>query len=261
MNPTPHPIILEVCVGSVAGAAAAAAGGADRIELNAALAVGGLTPTIGLLRQVRQTVGSAMPIICMVRPRPGDFAYDHAEQCVMERDIELALEHGADGVAIGLLTADAKVDIAGCRCMRRRIDRASGASGAKVQMVFHRAFDFAADVEQSLETLVDLGFDRILTSGQAKSAPAGAAVIARLIEQAEGRIEILPGAGIRPQNVLTLLDQTKANQVHGSFRPPAAAPSAYESAGLGAPDAVSLDAVRAVRNAIDRDRRGSAIKP
>lgn len=198
------PILLEICCGSAEDAIEAAAGGADRVELCSALFLGGLTPSLGSLRVVKQR--AQIPVIAMNRPRQAGFCYSPAEFAVMERDAELLLEHGADGVVFGILNADGTVDIERTRRMRERI-------GTR-QAVFHRAFDVTPDPFRALEELIDLGITRVLTSGQKNSAPEGAVLIKQLQEHAGGRIEVLPGAGITIQNVGRFAQQTGCTQVH-----------------------------------------------
>jgi copper homeostasis protein len=202
-------ILIEVAVGGVEGARVAHECGADRIELNAGLELGGLTPSLGALLEVRSE--TPLPVITMVRPRAGGFVYSADEFRTMERDVELMLEHGAEGVAFGVLTADGKLDLMRTRALSERVGR------ARRDVVFHRAFDRTPDPFTALDQLIDLGVRRVLTSGQRASAVEGADLIRRLIEHARGRIEVLPGAGIRAGNVAELVRVTGAGQVHGSF--------------------------------------------
>src|SRR5581483_2195923 len=149
-------ILLEICCGSAEDAIQAAHGGADRVELCSALFLGGLTPSLGSILQVKRQ--TAIPVMAMNRPRQAGFCYSATEFAVMEGDIDLQLEHGADGVVFGILHADGSIDVARSRSLRQRIGRA--------QAVFHRAFDVTPEPFRALEQLVDLGFDRVLTSGQ-----------------------------------------------------------------------------------------------
>jgi copper homeostasis protein len=197
-------ILLEICCGSIDDALQAQAGGADRIELCSALFLGGLTPSLGTLQYARRQL--RIPIIAMVRPRGGGFCYTDAEFATMERDAEAAIAHGADGVVFGILKADGKVDL-------ERTRRIRGILGGK-QAVFHRAFDVTPDPFAALDQLVDLGITRILTSGQQDTVPEGADLIHRLIEHARGRIEILPGGGIKPYNLPDVLARTGCTQIH-----------------------------------------------
>ncbi len=203
-----HGVGLEICLTSVDDALVADAAGANRIELNTALSLGGLTPSLGVLRVVRSAF--ARPIIVMIRPRPGGFCYSDGEFLTLVRDAELALENGADGLAFGILLADGSIDVKACRAL---LQLAEGK-----QLVFHRAFDVTPDPFVALEQLIDLGVTRILTSGQAPTALAGVGVLAELIRRAGGRIEILPAGGIRPENVAELVRRTGCDQVHASLR-------------------------------------------
>lgn len=200
-------MILEICTTTVDDCLAAQEGGADRVELNAALALGGLTPSLGTVIEARAAIG--LPIIVMIRPRPGGFCYGPHEFAAMQRDIQLALEHGADGIAFGILTEDGALDERRCRRIMAQVgDR---------EVVFHRAFDVVPDPAATLECLIDLGVTRVLTSGQESNAFDGAAAIARFREQAAGRIEILPGGGINQTTVADVLAQTGCDQVHASL--------------------------------------------
>jgi copper homeostasis protein len=201
-------VLLEVAVTSVADALAARQGGADRLELNAALALGGLTPSLGTLIEVKATV--SLPVMVLIRPRPGGFAYAEAEIKVMQRDVEIALQHGADGVVFGILTSDGGVDLQRCRWLVRQVaDRVA---------VFHRAFDVTSDPFAALEQLIDLGFRRVMTSGQEETAYQGAPRIAELIDRAAGRIEVLPAGGINRFTIADVLARTGCDQVHASLR-------------------------------------------
>ena len=196
-------ILLEICCGSAEDAVEAATGGADRVELCSALFLGGLTPSLGSLRQAKET---NLPVIAMNRPRQAGFCYSATEFAVMERDTELLLEHGADGIVFGILLDDGTIDIRRTRRLRERVGNR--------QAVFHRAFDVTPDPFRALEELIDLGFTRVLTSGQKNDAPDGAALIRQLIERAAGRIEVLPGAGITLENVCPFVAATRCTQVH-----------------------------------------------
>ena len=197
-------ILLELCCGSIDDAIESEKGGADRIELCSALFLGGLTPSIGTIHEAKLRL--KIPVIVMVRPRAGGFCYTSAEIATMERDTTAALEHGADGIVFGILTADGKIDLPRSQRIRRLI-------GDK-QSVFHRAFDVTPDPFAALEQLIDMGITRVLTSGQKDSVPQGVEFIRKLVERAAGRIEILPGGGILPYQVREMADQTTCNQIH-----------------------------------------------
>jgi copper homeostasis protein len=201
-------VLLEVCIASVDDAKVAEAGGADRLELNAALGLGGLTPSLGALIEARRAV--RLPLIPMIRPRPGGFCYSSADFDVMRRDLDLVLEHGADGFAFGVLHESGEVDLERCRIL---IGQAAGR-----EAVFHRAFDVVPDPFRALEQLIDLGVRRVMTSGQEETAYQGAALISRLVERAARRIEILPAGGISKFTLADVLERTGCNQVHASLR-------------------------------------------
>jgi copper homeostasis protein len=201
-------VLLEVPVATVEDALAAQAGGADRLELNAALALGGLTPSLGTLVEVKAAV--QLPVIVMMRPRPAGFHYSEADFRVMQRDVDLALERGADGIAFGILTSDGAVDVERCRQFVRQ------ALGRRI--VFHRAFDVTPDPQRALEELIELGIQRVMTSGQEETAFNGATKIAELIHQAAGRIEILPAGGINRFTVMDVVSRSGCNQIHASLR-------------------------------------------
>lgn len=200
--------ILEVCAGSVESVIAARDGGAARVELCAALEVGGITPSIGFMREARKVEGIAMNVL--IRPRGGDFLYDENETACMEHDVIAARECGADGVVIGALTADGDIDIAVCR---RLVKAAQG-----INVTFHRAFDMCSNPMQALEDIIALGCDKILTSGQAATAEAGMDVLKKLVEAADGRIAIMPGCGVNANNAANILDGCGATEIHASAR-------------------------------------------
>ncbi|MGV3614110.1 MAG: copper homeostasis protein CutC [Fimbriimonas sp.] len=197
-------MLVEIVVRSGDDAVAAERGGAHRLELCTALGVGGLTPSVGLVRSVRAR--TELPIMAMVRPREGGFDYTAAEFDAMEWDVETLLQAGADGVVLAVLRPDGRIDVERCR---RLVERAAGKPVA-----CHRAFDATPDPFDSLETLIDLGFTRVLTGGGVPKAIEGVSVLRELIERAAGRIEVMPGGGIRSENVREIVETTGANQVH-----------------------------------------------
>lgn len=204
---------LEVCIASLRDAVVAAQAGATRVELNSAIELGGLTPSPALTELVLEaTQSSGCRVIAMVRPRPGGFAYSDEELRVMRRNIAFLLDLGVDGVAFGALHAGGSVDAQACRKLIAPV------LDAGREAVFHRAFDLTPDPAEALQMLVSLGFHRVLTSGGKPTAIEGAAVIRGMIEQANGRIEVLPGGGIRPHNVAELVSATRCTQVHASLR-------------------------------------------
>ncbi len=200
--------LLEVCVASVDDALQAVAGGADRLELNSALALGGLTPSVGLFTEVKQAVG--VPVIVMIRPRGAGFCYSSRELRVMLHDADTLLDLGADGIALGVVTENGQIAKEVCRQFVILADART--------TVFHRAFDLLPHPRQALDQLVELGFTRVMTSGQAASAMEGVELIAAWQSDYGARIEILPAAGIGPDNARELLSRTSCHQLHGSFR-------------------------------------------
>ena len=200
--------ILEICAGSVESAVAARNGGAKRIELCAALEIGGITPSAGLIAEARKVEGIVMNVI--IRPRGGDFLYNENEIACMIRDIKLCSALGADGIVIGALTAGGDVDFITCK---RLITAAQGMS-----VTFHRAFDMCRDPREALEELIELGCDRVLTSGQAATAEAGIPLLKELTEQAAGRIIIMPGCGVNSSNATKILQATGTTEIHASAR-------------------------------------------
>lgn len=200
--------ILEVAANSVTSALAAEVGGAARVELCSALEVGGLTPSQAAIAVAIERLH--IPVHVLIRPRAGDFVYDDLECEVMRRDIETCKALGCAGVVIGVLTTDGEVDMPRCRAL---MDAARGMS-----VTFHRAFDFARDPEHALDAIVALGCDRVLTSGQAADALAGAPLIHKLIEHARGRITIMPGGGISAHNIAAIARATSAHEFHASAK-------------------------------------------
>ena len=196
--------LLEVCVGSVADVEAAIAAGADRLELCAGLELGGLTPSIGLVETV--VAMSKVPVIVMLRPRAGGFRYDGHEFEAMLRDADQFLAAGAAGVAFGILDAAGAVDQSRTRELVARV-------GSR-QSVIHRAFDFLADQFAGLETAIEIGVTRILTSGGRASAIDGAARLRELAARGSDKIELMAGGGINGASIGRLAEETPLRQFH-----------------------------------------------
>ena len=199
---------IEVCANSEASCVAAEQGGAVRVELCAGIPEGGTTPSYGEMVTSRRAIGIQLNVI--IRPRGGDFLYTPAEVQTMLLDIEAAKAAGADGVVFGCLGADGTVDVE----TNARLKQAAGG----LSTTFHRAFDVCRDPFEALEEIIALGFDRILTSGQEATAPAGSALIAELVRRAQGRIIIMPGCGVNETNVAGLARDTGATEFHMSAR-------------------------------------------
>jgi len=197
-------VLVEVAVDSVAGAAAAAASGAKRLELCQSLVEGGLTPSLGLCEAVRAAV--KIPVFAMVRPRGGDFLYERSEFEVMRRDLQHLKAAGVDGIVAGVLLASGELDEAR---MRELI-----AAAAPLPFTCHRAFDLCADPARALETLVALGAARVLTSGQAATAPNGTACIEACVARAGTRLAVMAGGGVRDDNVRALVAATGVRELH-----------------------------------------------
>ena len=206
-SPVSRECLLEISVESLEASLAAERGGADRIELCSNLSAGGITPSAALMHAVRAHL--SIPVFAMVRPRAGDFVYSAAELSEMRRSIANAQESGMDGVVLGVLTKDHRVDVARTREL---VEFAKPLS-----VTHHRAFDEAADLRQALEDVIQSGAKRILTSGGAKSALEGAAVLAELIEAAGERIVIVPGAGISATNIEQVVRQARAREFHSGL--------------------------------------------
>ncbi|WP_018013279.1 copper homeostasis protein CutC [Sinorhizobium medicae] len=198
-------ILLEVCVDDPDGLEAAVAGGADRVELCSALCAGGLTPSPGLMSAAGMP---PVPVYAMIRPRAGDFVYDAADLEVMRRDIDAARAAGLAGVVLGASRADGRLD---ARMLTKLAGHAAG-----MGLTLHRAFDLVPDFAEALEIAVELGFERILTSGGAKTAPEAVEILEKLIAAASGRISIMPGSGITSNTAGTLLPRLAIAEVHSS---------------------------------------------
>ncbi len=204
--------LFESCVDSLDGAVASARGGAGRVELCARLDVGGTTPDAALVERCVSAI--PIPVFVMIRPRGGDFVYSHAEVSGALRAIDDARERGAQGVVLGALTRDDRVD---AECTGRLVERAGD-----LPVTFHRAFDAVPDQFAALEELVAAGAQRILTSGGADTAFDGATRLAALVQQAGGRLTILAGGGVRAHNVREILARTGVCEVHARHEDEAA---------------------------------------
>ncbi|MCM1349017.1 MAG: copper homeostasis protein CutC [Firmicutes bacterium] len=201
--------LLEICCGDTDSVKAAVAGGSDRIELCSALEVGGLTPSAGLITMALN-LAKDVKINVLIRPREGDFLYNEDEVEVMIHDIQTSRELGVNGVVIGALDSEGGIDTPTCQ---RLIDAAGNLS-----ITFHRAFDMCKDPIKALDTLIEMGCDRVLTSGCAPSALQGVETLKTLQEMSAGRINILAGSGVNPTNATQILKQTGVHELHASAR-------------------------------------------
>lgn len=199
---------FEICVDTIQSVETAVKAHVDRVELCSALAVGGLTPSYGFLQQAIKHTTVEHHV--MIRPRAGNFVFEPSEIEIMLRDIHIAKELGADGVVFGVLTPNGEINIKVCEELIKAADG--------MEVTFHRAFDVCKNPEATLEQLIELGFTRLLTSGQEKNAWLGREKIAQLIAQSQGRIEIMPGAGVTSANVREIIEQTGAKDIHFSAK-------------------------------------------
>ena len=205
----PSPVLLEVCVETVASAIAAQRGGARRIELCSNLAVEGVTPNPTLIEQVRRQV--AIPLHVLIRPRAGDFHYTATEFEAIKSEIHQAKKLGANGLVFGVLDSSSRVDVARTRELVKL--------ARPLSVTFHRAFDACPDLPAALNDVVRTGADRVLTSGGARTANQGVAMLARLVKSAAGQIKILACGRIREENIRRILDSTGVREVHTSLLP------------------------------------------
>jgi len=199
--------LFELCAESLGAALKGDSAGADRVELCSNLRIGGLTPDFILVKEVVQAI--SIPVYVLIRPRAGDFVPTHEEFALMKRQIEQAKQAGAEGVVLGVLLADGGVDLERT-CALVEIAR-------PMAVTFHRAFDKAPDLSESLETVIQTGAECLLTSGGASHVLAGAESIAQLHRQASGRIQIMAGGGLRLADVSEVLRRTGVSFLHGSL--------------------------------------------
>ncbi|MBL7862779.1 MAG: copper homeostasis protein CutC [Cyclobacteriaceae bacterium] len=235
-------MIVEVVVYNIESALQAQRGGADRIEVCDNPAEGGTTPSFGIIEAVRQHVN--LDVFVMIRPRGGDFHYSTYEFHCMKRDIDQCQKLSVDGVVFGILLTNGKLDKKRCKEL---IDRAR-----PLKVTCHRAFDMTRDPLEALEDCIEVGFDRILTSGHQATADKGADLIGELVKQASGRIVIMPGSGVNEQTVQGIVLKTKATEIHFSASVSKRSTMEYRNAaiqGMGAKDGEEFQ----IRN-VDPDR-------
>lgn len=198
-------VLLEVCIDNAAGLSAAIAGGADRIELCSALTLGGLTPSKGIMKLASQ---AAVPVYAMIRPREGNFVYSKNEIEIMCGDIDQVRECGLSGIVVGASNADGTLNASQLRILAARASR--------LGITLHRAFDLASDYRSAMDVAIELGFERILTSGGAKRATDGIARLIDCVAHAAGRIKVMPGGGIDAASAAIMLKKLPLQEVHAS---------------------------------------------
>jgi len=213
---------FEVCAVNIQSALAAQRAAAHRIELCSALDVGGLTPSLGLIRAAVRAL--EIPVHVLIRPREGDFCYSDLELEIMLEDIRLCREAGAAGVVVGALTAEGFLDLPKMKTMK---DAAEG-----LEATCHRAFDFTPDPAEALEQLIAMGFGRVLSSGQSDSAFEGRFLLRKWVQQANGRIAVMPGAGINFENIKEIVTATGAKDIHFTGKKKVLASGGAEIPGL-----------------------------
>jgi copper homeostasis protein len=199
---------LEICSFNIQSALIAQQAGAHRVELCADPADGGTTPSLGTIKTAREKLH--IQLYPIIRPRGGDFLFNDEEFEIMMNDVALCKQIGCDGVVIGLLQQDGTIDK---KRSAKLVELAY-----PLGVTFHRAFDWAANPFDAMEEIIDIGCERILTSGQKPTAPDGAAMIDELIKQAGGRIIIMPGSGVRASTIIPLAEKTNAQEFHTSAR-------------------------------------------
>jgi copper homeostasis protein len=240
--------VIEIATTDYTTTKAAVDGGADRIELCAALTEGGTTASYGTIRKCREAFG--VQLFPIIRSRSGDFLYSEEEFEIMFEDVKLCKELGCDGVVIGLLTKNGSVDL---KRTSKLIETAY-----PLDITFHRAFDRCKDPFEAMEQLIEIGCQRILTSGQRPTAPEGVELIAQLVKTADERIIIMPGSGVRKENIKNLAEKTKAMEFHSSLRGKDRSKMEYihpafaESAESYVNPSIDVAEVRALRSALSQ---------
>ena len=238
---------IEICANSVESCLEAQKGGADRVELCMGIPEGGTTPSYGEIKMSRQVLKETR-LHVIIRNRGGDFLYTQQELQRMAMDIDLCRELGVDGVVFGCLTAEGDIDVEANQYL---MSHAKGMS-----TTFHRAFDRCKDPEKALEQLIELGFDRVLTSGQQPTAELGIPLLRRLEELSKGRIKIMAGCGVNEKNIAYIYQETSIRAFHFSAREPYSSlmtysnPSVYMGAEGADEDTIMLTTERRVKNTI-----------
>ncbi|MFA0080104.1 copper homeostasis protein CutC [Vibrio artabrorum] len=197
---------IEVCIDNLESLHNALSGGANRIELCSSLALGGLTPSFGMMKQAARI--SSVPVYAMIRPRQGDFIFDADDVMSMLHDIQAAADAGLNGVVLGALTPKGEIDMPTMQTL------ATKAHQLKLGITFHRAIDQLQDYKVALERIIELGCERVLTSGFAVNAEQGIDVLAAMVKQADGRIDIMAGAGVNAANAKRIQSATQVPALH-----------------------------------------------
>ena len=248
---------LEICVDSLESAKAAEEGGAQRVELCSALSEGGITPSAGLMRAVQESL--SIPVYAMIRPRAGDFFYTQEEIRIMCRDIEQAKAIGVDGLVLGLLHKDGRVDV---DRTRELVERAR-----PLGVTFHRAIDWAPKLEDAIEDVIATGAERVLTSGGMQTAVQAMDRIAGMVARSGSRVRVMVCGRIRRDNIAEVAQKTGATEFHASLRRKTSSPVTYRNPGLHLGDAavdefalygVTAEDVRALGRALNGETLSSA---
>ena len=203
-------MLVEICIDCIDSAAAAQAGGAHRIEVCGSLSAGGITPSVGLIGECVDRC--SIPSMVMIRPHDGGFVYSDADIDLMLRDIDVVISMGVKGVVLGALTQDGRVDVP---AMQRLVD-----ASRPLEITFHRAFDVVKDPFRALDDIINLGIERLLTSGQAATADSGSNLIKQLVERSGDRVSVIAGAGIDSKNAQKVVSKTRVKEVHASASVP-----------------------------------------
>lgn len=223
--------MFEICANSVESCIAAQEGGADRVELCAGIPEGGTTPSYGEISIARELLNIKLHVI--IRPRAGDFLYSSTEIQAMLKDIEMVKKIGADGIAVGCLTPEGAIDMP---VMKEIMKVAGGLS-----VTFHRAFDVCRNPQKAMEEIIDLGCDRILTSGQQPTAESGIPLLKELHKQAAGRIILLAGCGVNEKNIAYIASETGIKEFHFSAREKVSSGMQYRNPSVSMGGSVHID--------------------
>lgn len=237
------PVILEICAASYNSALAAAAGGADRIEICSGLSEGGLTPSYGLLKSVLKIPNLKKHVL--IRPRGGDFLYTAEEVQIMAEDIRIAKQLGADGVVIGALTQNGDVDK---EVVGLLMDNAKG-----MNVTFHRAFDLCRCPLKAIEDIISLGCNSILTSGQASTAEKGIELLKEMVDVADHRISIMAGSGVNTNNISKIIKETGVSEIHASAKGVVHSKMKYKHPGvtMGNADADEYTCIETIQETVE----------